>query len=388
MARIFILFMLWAAQGGTAYRQPGDLPTRRRNKRPLYVSQPRMINELRAGGDGSVAPPSPLLSTTPPYVGQDIDTKSKHHIVPTFPRNLVTRHTSWHRYILPSKEMLPELVGEAFGTFLLLQLALGIIPSALITQSMTGVFPLAVLTGGAITVAVTAVNSICDAHFNPAITLAMCLYRRFGWIKFVPYVASQLFGAILATLVNYSLYARHIQQFELRNGITRAALQGVTSAKFAACYFDTALVSPVAAFVAEAIGTFMLTATVFSLSSDRNAKAKKLNQAPIVGSVVALVISYLGPLTCASINPARELGPRLVLKFFGWTEAAFHQIGIYLLAPFVGAIVAGWFVENWLYGQDRQYVHPQSESYRREHKPRKLWLTRAKQVKPEHAPWS
>jgi glycerol uptake facilitator protein len=260
--------------------------------------------------------------------------------------------------------MFPELFGEAFGTFLLLQLALGIVPSAIIAQSMTGVFPLAVLTGGAIAVAVAAVNSKCDAHFNPAITFAMCVHRRFGWTKFVPYVTCQLVGAVLATCVNYGLYARHIQQFELQNGIVRATLDGIRTAKFTACYFDTTLVSPLAAFFAEAFGTFMLTATVFAISSEKNTKAKKLFQPALVGSVVALIISYLGPLTCASLNPARELGPRLVLKLLGWSQAAFHQIGIYLLAPFVGAVLGGWFVEKWLYGDDEAFSSSHQLTFR------------------------
>ena len=71
---------------------------------------------------------------------------------------------------------------------------------------------------------------------------------------------------------------------------------------------------------------------------------------------------------CASLNPARELGPRLVLKAFGWSSVAFHQLGLYLTAPLVGATLGGLFVDKFLYsnstptGIDKNESQPSGET--------------------------
>jgi len=260
----------------------------------------------------------------------------------------------WWRYIIPSRHMVPELMGEVFGTFVLMQLSLGAVVSSVIAESMTGVFPLGILTGMSITTAVAAVSSKCAAHFNPAITWAMCLHRKFGWSKMIPYTVSQLLGATLAAVVNYGLYAGHIRQFEATRSIARASLDGIASAKMTACYYPTPLVSPLTAFLAETFAAFSLAAVVFAVTSQNNKQAKGLFNPPIIGSAVALIIATVGPITGASMNPARELGPRLVLRAFGWSAAAFHQLGTYMIAPMVGATLGGLFVDRFLYGTNHE----------------------------------
>lgn len=267
----------------------------------------------------------------------------------------------WWRYLIPSKEMIPELMGEAFGTFILLQLALGVVVSAVITGSMEGVFPIAVLTGMAITAAVAAVSSKCAAHFNPAITWAMCLYRKFGWSKLVPYSVSQVLGATVAALVNYGMYSSHIRQYEATHGIVRASMEGLATAKASACFYSAPLVTPVAAFLAETFGTFVLASTIFALTSEKNDQVKGLFIPPIIGGTVALIIAIVGPVSCASLNPAREIGPRLILKAFGWSSVAFHQLGLYLAAPILGATLGGLFVDKFLY--DNKPVPSGTDNY-------------------------
>lgn len=265
----------------------------------------------------------------------------------------------WWRYIIPSRQMLPELMAESFGTFILLQLALGIVLSAAMTHAMEGIFSIAILTGMAVTTAVSAVSSRCAAHFNPAITWAMCAYRKFGWYKLIPYFSSQLIGAMLAAVVNYFLFASSIQDFEALNGIVRSSMDGLASAKAFACYFTS--VTSDTAFLAETFGTFVLTSVVFALTSERNEQAKGLPIPSIIGSTVALIISIIGPISGASLNPARDLGPRLALWGFGWSSTAFYQLPVYLFAPVLGATLGGFFVDHILYSEPSFSVVPAKE---------------------------
>ena len=260
--------------------------------------------------------------------------------------------SNWMRYVIPARGMVPEIVAEGFGTFLLLQLALGIVLSAKFAGAMQGVFPIAILTGMAITAACAAVSSKCAAHFNPAITFTMCLYRDFGWTKFLPYVGAQIAGATAAATVNYGMYATRIAEFEAKHGIIRSSIGGLETAKSMGCYFAHPT-NALTAFFAESFGTFCLAAMVFALTSSKNTQAKGLFIPPIIGSTVALIISIVGPISCASLNPARELGPRLVMKLFGWSsQVAFHQLGLYVVAAMFGATAGGFFVDKFLYAEN------------------------------------
>lgn len=258
----------------------------------------------------------------------------------------------WWQYIVPAQSMWPELFAEAFGTYLLFQLAFGVAVSATVHPflQMGGIFPIAALTGMAVTTSVSAVSDQCAAHFNPSITWAMCLFRNFGWSKFVPYSLSQILGASLAAAINYLSFADDIARFEASNDIVRASIEGVLSAKTLACFAPSTKV----AFWSEICATFLLSSTVFALTSTENKHHRILAAAvpTLVGLTVSCLICLWGPISGASMNPARELGPRLVLMAFGWSSSAFHQVGQYLIAPMLGSTMGGAFVDRILYQRD------------------------------------
>ncbi|CAB9511749.1 Aquaporin [Seminavis robusta] len=128
-------------------------------------------------------------------------------------------------------------------------------------------------------------------------------------------------------------------------------MDGLQTAKTMACYSSAPALT---AFLAEAFGTFALAFVVFALTSDQNKQAQGLFIPPIIiGSAVALIIAVIGPLSGASLNPARELGPRLILKLFGWSSAvAFKQLGLYAGAAVLGAVSGGFVVDKFLYAKE------------------------------------
>lgn len=338
--------LLWNAPGAWSLQQPraptstprsssivNNLPRGRRFSKLFMNQRDMLLERTRIRKDTSITN-NPAIPTLQPAGGGTL------------------QKPSWIRYIIPARRMVPEILAEGFGTFLLLQLALGIVLSAKFAGSMQGVFPIAILTGMAITAACAAVSSKCAAHFNPAITFAMCLYRDFGWSKFLPYVGAQIAGATAAATVNYGMYATRIAEFEAKHGIIRSSIGGLETAKTMACYWAHPT-NALTAFFAESFGTFCLAAVVFALTSSKNVQVKGLFIPPIIGSTVALIISIVGPVSCASLNPARELGPRLVMKLFGWSsQVAFHQLGLYVVAAMVGATAGGFFVDKFLYAED------------------------------------
>jgi glycerol uptake facilitator protein len=112
---------------------------------------------------------------------------------------------------------------------------------------------------------------------------------------------------------------------------------------------STAVVSLPLAMGAEAFGTFLLLIMIFALTEGCNVGRPDNALAPLfIGLTVTSIICLIAPLTQAGLNPARDLGPRMVARIFGWGNAAFpDQVGrfflVYILSPIAGGTIASLF---------------------------------------------
>jgi glycerol uptake facilitator protein len=100
------------------------------------------------------------------------------------------------------------------------------------------------------------------------------------------------------------------------------------------------------AFAAEAIGTAVLLLVIFCTTDTANRNHPQILTAATIGLTVTLLISLLGPLTMACLNPARDLGPRLFSAWAGWGRVPFQVNGcgwltVYVAAPFLGGVLGG-----------------------------------------------
>jgi glycerol uptake facilitator protein len=252
-----------------------------------------------------------------------------------------TRFSLWH-----------EMLAEMLGTFIIVQFGTAAIMSAVFCGGISGLLAIAVVWTVAVTVAIATTAAISGAHLNPAISIAMAWIRpstNFGWYKVVPYIVAQFIGAILGSCVNLLLFGSSIQQYEASQGIVRASLNAVTSAKAFGEYYS---ISILRAFAVEAFGTAILSAVIFSLTHPRNDTTQQLFIPPLIGGTVGALICTLAPLTQAGFNPARDFGPRIVAYVAGWKSVAFLPIGswfVYIVAPIVGAVLGASFVDGVLY---------------------------------------
>lgn len=160
-------------------------------------------------------------------------------------------------------------------------------------------------------------GSISGAHINPAVTLAFALTRRISWSVAACYIPAQLLGAILASLVLFQL-------------LGPAANMGATLPSG----------SVEQSLALEIILTFFLMAIIMSLSLDHRIAGPVAALA--IGGTVGLEAIFAGPISGASMNPARSLAPALV----GWE---WHGHWAYWLGPVAGATLGAVFV-CWLKG--------------------------------------
>jgi glycerol uptake facilitator protein len=252
----------------------------------------------------------------------------------------------------------PCVAGEFLGTFLLVFFGVGVVNAAVVTGAQVGLWQVAVVWAIGVSLAIYCSASLSGAHLNPAITAVAVAYDRFPPVRAIVYVAAQLCGAIVASLLLYSLFGEAILEFERRHGLLRGGPASELSGMVFGEYFPNPAVFGTAedawrivglqgAFLAEMIGTALLALLVSAVTHTRNtARPAAGTEALLIGVGVAAIISVVAPLTQAGLNPARDFGPRLVAWFLGWGEVAIPGprggwFTVYILAPVIGALIGG-----------------------------------------------
>lgn len=162
------------------------------------------------------------------------------------------------------------------------------------------------LTFGLIVLAmIYTIGDISGAHLNPAVTIGFWAAGRFPKSQLFPYILSQCGGAMAASLVMRMLFRSNVA---LGATLPRGAFSQ--------------------SFILEFLLTFLLMWVVLNVST--GAKEKGITAGIVVGSVIALEAMFAGPISGASMNPARSLGPALV-------SGHLKPLWIYMVAPVLGA---------------------------------------------------
>lgn len=201
-----------------------------------------------------------------------------------------------------------KLAAEFFGTFTLVFAGTGAIVINEVTGGTIGHAGIALTFGLVVLAMIYTVGDISGAHLNPAVTIAFWRAQRFPGAEVLPYILSQTGGALLAS------------------GLLRILFPGPTG-------MGATLPAGSAAqsFVLEVILTFILMLVILNVST--GAKEKGITAGIAVGSVIALEAMFAGPISGASMNPARSLAPALA-------SGQLAHLWLYLTAPILGALLA------------------------------------------------
>jgi glycerol uptake facilitator protein len=204
--------------------------------------------------------------------------------------------------------------------------------------------------GLAVTLAIYVTGSISGTHANPAVTLALAVFRGFSWKKVLPYWAAQLLGGFLGAVIVYALFGPVIDHFNLTHHLSRA--DGGAAGVF---FTHPGLaITPMHAFSDEVILTAFLLFGIFAITEQFNEMAPKANAgALMIGFLVAILGSSMGYLEAWAMNPARDLGPRLFAYFAGWGSAALPGPDNYwwvpVVAPLLGGLLGGGAYQLLIY---------------------------------------
>jgi len=190
-------------------------------------------------------------------------------------------------------------------------------------------------------------RSISGAHLNPAVTTALVSTGKFAAEDAPPYVLAQCAGAAAAGAMNYLFFRNGIAAMEAGSSIVRGT--AASTASFSGAFGmvpNAALVGPAGAFVAEVYATALLVFLICGIGDSDKGSVPSSAAPALVGGVVATLIGTFGPLTGAGLNPARDLGPRLVTVVTGWGGAATTAWWVYTLGPIVGGVLGGLCYEQ------------------------------------------
>jgi MIP family channel proteins len=204
--------------------------------------------------------------------------------------------------------MARRLAAEAIGTFALVFAGAGAIMVDAKTHQL-GHLGVALSFGLAIMAMVYAVGHVSGAHFNAAVTFAFALTRHFPWRHAVGYWAAQLAGALTAAAL-------------LRGSLGNIAHVGATLPSG----------SQGQSFLWELVMSAFLMFVILAVATDTRAVGEAA--AIAIGGTIGLDAMFGGPISGASMNPARSLGPALV-------SGDLHALWLYILAPILGTSIGG-----------------------------------------------
>ena len=210
--------------------------------------------------------------------------------------------------MLISEKLAKKYFAEFIGTFVLVFAG----TSAIVVNDLSGGvvthLGVAIVFGLVVAAMIYTLGDISGAHINPAVTLAFWYARRLPGADVVPYITSQVLGAICASIIVHELFPGH--------PTLGATVPAGTASQ---------------SFIMETLLTFILMLTIINVAT--GSKEKGIIAGVAIGGVVAFEALFAGPVSGASMNPARSIGPALV-------SGRLDELWIYNLAPILGALIA------------------------------------------------
>lgn len=235
-----------------------------------------------------------------------------------------------------------ELAAEFLGTMILILFGTGVVAQVVTSadgsagdhDSIAWAWGIGVMLG------VYVAARVSGAHLNPAVTVALAAFRGFAWRKVLPYSLAQLAGAFVGAAITRFVYADLISKVDPDHTFTTQIVfstlpgNGLDGVSITTAFFD------------QIVGTAILVFVIFAVTTARNA-APLANLAPVViGLLVVGIGMAWGANAGYAINPARDLGPRLLTLITGYQDALFDQNGtlyfwLPIVAPIIGALIGG-----------------------------------------------
>jgi glycerol uptake facilitator protein len=231
--------------------------------------------------------------------------------------------------------LLGEMAAEFAGTLILILFGVGVV-AQVVAGGLGGHDSIAWGWGFGVMLGVYVAGRISGGHLNPAVTIALAVFKGFEWRKVAPFVLAQTLGAFAAALIVRWNYTEVLTKLDPGHTIKSQFIFSTLPGN------GTLPVSDWGALRDQIIGTAILLFLVVAITDVRNT-SPLANLAPVViGFLIVAIGMAWGTDAGYAINPARDFGPRLASYLTGFSGAFHDQYGDpYWWIPIVGPIVGG-----------------------------------------------
>ena len=233
------------------------------------------------------------------------------------------------------------IFSELIGTMIMIILGNGVVANVVLPKTKgndSGLIVIAIGWGIAVFTGAYVASHGSKAHLNPAITIAMAAFSDFSWEEVPVYIAGQFAGAMIGALVVWITYRQHFDE------------TNEPSLKLAVFSTAPAIRHSVNNFITEVIGTFVLVFGILFMTKSSSSLGS-LDSLPVTLLVLGIGLSLGGP-TGYAINPARDLGPRIMhailpIKNKGNSDWGYSWIPV--IAPIVGGLLAAFIFKTFIH---------------------------------------
>lgn len=248
-----------------------------------------------------------------------------------------------------------QCLAEFVGTFIVILIGDGAVAAAVMTNQLDG-WGVAMMWGLAVTFGIYVAGPVSGAHFNPAVTITMAVFRDFPKSRIVPFILSQIAGAFTAAAAVYAMWHGYWPRIIEKLGVEVGSPGSQKLMAIFSCFYPSpggigvdasamATVSTSGAFFIEVLLTMFLLLMIFALTEPDNPGMPQAGLGPLfIGLTVTAIVGVGGSLTMDAVNPVRDFGPRLFAYVIGFGRIAFpgprgNEWWLYILAPIIGGLI-------------------------------------------------
>jgi glycerol uptake facilitator protein len=237
--------------------------------------------------------------------------------------------------MLKRRTLVGELAAEFAGTLILILFGVGVV-AQVVAGGIGDHDSIAWAWGLGVVLGVYVAARISGAHLNPAVTVALAVFRGFSWRKVLPYAVAQTLGAFVAALLVRWNYTEVIGAFDPNHTVKSQGIFSTLPGN------GTLPVGTWGALRDQIIGTAILLFLILAIT-DLRSSSPGANLAPFIIGLIVVAIGFAwGTDAGYAINPARDFGPRLASYFTGYGTAWRDQYGnFYFWVPIIGPLIGG-----------------------------------------------
>ncbi|XP_048454233.1 aquaporin-3-like [Rhincodon typus] len=235
--------------------------------------------------------------------------------------------------------LMKQCLAECLGTLIHTMLSCGAVAQFTLSYGTHKEFLTVTIAGGfAVALGILVTSKVSGAHLNPAVTFALCLLASEPWLKFPLFFLAQTLGAFLGSGIMFGLYYDALWHY----GNKQLTVIGANSTAGIFATYPHEHLSAVNGIFDQAIGTAALILCILIIVDPLNNSVRTGLEAFTIGFVVLLIGWSMGSNSQYSLNPARDIGPRLFTAIAGWGTETFtagnYWFWIPIASPIIGAI--------------------------------------------------